>query len=209
MEQYPSNTLKEQAARAEKAEKPELKCVVKGKSHLVQKSRASHIFEGLNSDGKKTMSDFIIGDILVPLIQRAVVEGVTGAVNFLVKGDIYADKRDRRDGGGRSRISYTKYYDDQKRDYSRISEPRSNRLDIDDVWFGSRVDAQRVLDEMESVIAQYDILTVGGFYDIIGETAPSWTAEKFGWTDIRSAYITASRGGWIIHLPRALPIDNL
>lgn len=210
MEQYPSNTLKDRGKQQpQQKAKPDLKCVVTGKTKPVPQSIWSKVFVGIKPASGQTMKGFIFDEIVTPLIQRAVVEGVTGAINFLVKGDAYAD---RKEVGkfGKSYINYNGITSGKSLSGGGqyVYSGKNSRMDIENVWFESRVDAQRVLDEMMGVIAQYDILTVNGFYDIIGRTNiidPS--NEKFGWSDLRNAYITASRGGWIIHLPSPMPID--
>lgn len=209
MEQYPSNTLKERNKQAQKKEKPDLKCVVSGKSKLVPQSFWSKVFVGIKPASGQTMKGFVFDEIVTPLIQRAVVEGVTGAINYLVKGDAYADRKNNN-SFGKSYINYNGISSGKSNDNGSqyVYSGKNSGMEIENVWFESRVDAQRVLDEMRNVIAGYDILTVNGFYDIIGRTNiidPS--NEKFGWSDLRNAYITASRGGWVIHLPHPMPID--
>ena len=209
MEQYPSNTLKERNKQAQKKEKPDLKCVVSGKSKPVPQSFWSKVFVGIKPASGQTMKGFIFDEIVTPLIQRAVVEGVTGAINYLVKGDAYADRKNNN-SFGKSYINYNGISSGKSNANGNqyVYSGKNSGMEIENVWFESRVDAQRVLDEMQSVIAGYDILTVNGFYDIIGRTNiidPS--NEKFGWSDLRNAYITASRGGWVIHLPHPMPID--
>lgn len=209
MEQYPSNTLKERNKQAQKKEKPDLKCVVSGKSKPVPKSLWSKVFVGIKPASGQTMKSFIFDEIVTPLIQRAVVEGVTGAINYLVKGDAYADRKNNS-SFGKSYINYNGISSGKSNANGSqyVYSGKNSGMEIENVWFESRVDAQRVLDEMQNVIANYDILTVNGFYDIIGRTNiidPS--NEKFGWSDLRNAYITASRGGWVIHLPHPMPID--
>lgn len=209
MEQYPSNTLKERNKQAQKKEKPDLKCVVSGKSKPVPQSLWSKVFVGIKPASGQTMKGFIFDEIVTPLIQRAVVEGVTGAINYLVKGDAYADRKNNN-SFGKSYINYNGISSGKSNANGSqyVYSGKNSGMEIENVWFESRVDAQRVLDEMQSVIAGYDILTVNGFYDIIGRTNiidPS--NEKFGWSDLRNAYITASRGGWVIHLPHPMPID--
>ncbi len=209
MEQYPSNTLKERGKQTQQKGKPELKCVVTGKSKPIPQSIWSKIFVGIKPASGQTMKSFIFDEIVTPLIQRAVVEGVTGAINFLVKGDAYADRK-TSSSFGKSYINYNGISSGKPTGGSGqyVYSGKNSGIDIENVWFESRVDAQRVLDEMMSVISQYDILTINGFYDLIGRTSlidPS--NEKFGWSDLRNAYITASHGGWIIHLPRPMPID--
>ncbi len=209
MEQYPSNTLKERNKQAQKKEKPDLKCVVSGKSKPVPQSLWSKVFVGIKPASGQTMKSFIFDEIVTPLIQRAVVEGVTGAINYLVKGDAYADRK-ATNSFGKSYINYNGISSGKSNANGSqyVYSGKNSGMEIENVWFESRVDAQRVLDEMQNVIANYDILTVNGFYDIIGRTSiidPS--NEKFGWSDLRNAYITASRGGWVIHLPHPMPID--
>ncbi len=209
MEQYPSNTLKERSKQAQQKPKPELKCVVTGKSKSVPQSIWSKVFVGIKPASGQTMKSFIFDEIVTPLIQRAVVEGVTGAINYLVKGDAYADRK-ATNSFGKSYINYNGISSGKPSSGGGqyVYSGKNSGMEIENVWFESRVDAQRVLDEMTSVIAQYDILTVNGFYDLIGRTSlidPS--NEKFGWSDLRNAYITGARGGWIIHLPRPMPID--
>lgn len=209
MEQYPSNTLKERNKQSQQKPKPELKCVVTGKSKPVPQSIWSKVFVGIKPASGQTIKSFIFDEIVTPLIQRAVVEGVTGAINYLVKGDAYADRKNSN-SFGKSYINYNGISSGKSIGNSNqyVYSGKNSGMDIENVWFESRVDAQRVLDEMMSVIAQYDILTVNGFYDLIGRTNlidPS--NEKFGWSDLRNAYITASHGGWIIHLPHPMPID--
>lgn len=206
MEQYPSNTLKERGKAPQQKAKPELKCVVTGKSKPVPQSIWSKVFVGIKPTSGQSMKSFIFDEIVTPLIQRAVVEGVTGAINFLVKGDAYADRKDIQKFG-KSYINYNGISSGKPASNYVYSGKNSN-MDIENVWFESRVDAQRVLDEMQAVIANYDILTVNGFYDIIGKTSIiDQGNEKFGWSDLRNAYVTASRGGWVLHLPRPMPID--
>lgn len=209
MEQYPSNTLKERNKQAQKKEKPDLKCVVSGKSKPIPQSLWSKVFVGIKPASGQTMKSFIFDEIVTPLIQRAVVEGVTGAINYLVKGDAYADRKNSS-SFGKSYINYNGISSGKSNANGSqyVYSGKNSGMEIENVWFESRVDAQRVLDEMQNVIANYDILTVNGFYDIIGRTNiidPS--NEKFGWSDLRNAYITASRGGWVIHLPHPMPID--
>ena len=209
MEQYPSNTLKERNKQAQQKPKPELKCVVTGKSKPVPQSIWSKVFVGIKPASGQTMKSFIFDEIVTPLIQRAVVEGVTGAINYLVKGDAYADRK-ATNSFGKSYINYNGISSGKPSSSGSqyVYSGKNSGMEIENVWFESRVDAQRVLDEMMGVIAQYDILTVNGFYDLIGRTSlidPS--NEKFGWSDLRNAYITGARGGWIIHLPRPMPID--
>ena len=84
--------------------------------------------------------------------------------------------------------------------------PSPKRYDI--ITFETRGEAEGVLDEMRNVIDTYNWVTVADMYDIADLTAPSHTANKFGWTNLASADVTRSRDGYIIKLPKASPIDK-
>lgn len=59
---------------------------------------------------------------------------------------------------------------------------------------------------MDELISTYKIVSVADFYDLVGVTG-NWTDNKYGWSDIRSASIVHVRDGYMIKLPRPLPID--
>lgn len=207
MAEYPSNTLKDRNKAPAKPE-PDLKCVVSGKTKATPPSMWSKVFVGIKPAGGQTVKGFVFDEVVIPLVQRALIEGVTGAVNYLVRGDAYADRKGQQKGQGYLSYNNISRGGTLTEKYNNYNAPQRSASEIDNVWFESRVDAQRVLDEMNNVIAQYDILTVNGFYDLVGQTASiNQNGEKFGWGDLRNAYITASRGGWVIHLPRAMPVD--
>ena len=53
---------------------------------------------------------------------------------------------------------------------------------------------------------EYDLVRVSDMFDLSGVTG-SYTDNNYGWTDIRSAEIQRVRDGYVIKMPRALPID--
>ena len=59
---------------------------------------------------------------------------------------------------------------------------------------------------MDELISSYRVVSVADFYDLAGIT-PEYTDNKYGWTDIRSANIVRVRDGYMIKLPRAVPLD--
>ena len=45
------------------------------------------------------------------------------------------------------------------------------------------------------------------FYDLVGMTS-NYTDNKYGWYDMRSAYVQAVNGGYIIRLPKPVALNN-
>ena len=59
---------------------------------------------------------------------------------------------------------------------------------------------------MHELMHHYKVVSVADFYDLCGITG-NYTDNKYGWEDIRSATISHTRDGYIIKLPRAVPLD--
>ena len=59
---------------------------------------------------------------------------------------------------------------------------------------------------MDACLDQYGVVKVADMYDAAGLTAP-FTANKYGWTSLRNAETVRVRDGYIIKLPKAMPLD--
>ena len=70
----------------------------------------------------------------------------------------------------------------------------------------NRGEAQDVLDRMDELMDTYGLVRVADLYDLVGITG-NYTDNKYGWTNIRNAEIVRVRDGYMIKMPRAVPID--
>ena len=52
----------------------------------------------------------------------------------------------------------------------------------------------------------YGLVRVADLYDLVGITG-NYTDNKYGWTNITRAEIVRTRDGFMIKMPRAVPID--
>ena len=59
---------------------------------------------------------------------------------------------------------------------------------------------------MVEIIDNYGFVTVADMYDMVDLTAP-YTAAKYGWTNIRTAEVIRGRDGYMLKLPKAMPVD--
>ena len=69
------------------------------------------------------------------------------------------------------------------------------------------LDAELVLDQLESAIANYGIASVADLYDLAGITCRNYTANRYGWTDIQLAKVIRTREGYTLQLPRTVQIN--
>ena len=100
-------------------------------------------------------------------------------------------------------------YKPQNNSINTGAVPHSSRTtySYDNIVLESRGDAESVLDSMGEIIDQYGMVKVADLYDLVGLTG-SYTDNNYGWTNLSTAHVVRlNDGGYLIKLPRALPID--
>ena len=199
---YPANSnASKQEVKAVPEEKRATKVVkgnVRTKPNEVRKLADVFISEDINN-----VKSYILMDVLVPAIKKAVADIVTNGVEMI----LYGSTSNRRNSSSGSKVSYRNYYDgrDDSRDDRGGSRTRSG-LDYDDFVFDSRGEAEAVLSQMGDIIERFKYVTVADLYDMV-DKVPPFTANKYGWTSIRNADVVRDRDGYRLKLPRAMQID--
>lgn len=156
-------------------------------------SKAGSIFMPGDVDSVKS---YILMDVLVPSIKRAISDIVCNGINMLL-----GEPNRGKNGSPAGRVAYRQYYRQDDRDYNR---PRAQaQYSYDDIEFDNRGDAEEVLYRMEELLDRFDVVSVADLFDLAGVSS-NYTDNKYGWTDLRSARVErVSGGGYIIRLPRA------
>lgn len=197
MEEYKSNSYKSKENISEK----KVEKIVTGEVRTKRKSEAGKIKELFISDDASNVKSYVIMDVLIPAIKKAISDIVTNGIEMILYGE--TGKSSRRSNA--ERVSYRSYYDD-RHDVPRTIRS-SSRYEVDDVIFENRGEAERVLESMDELIGKYGIVSVADMLDLSGIT-PNYTDNRYGWTSLYSAAVTRIRdGGYTIKLPRAMPID--
>lgn len=201
MEEYKSNSHRSKELE-EQNKLPERRTekVVKGDARRRKQSDLGKIGAVFVSDEIANIKNYILLDVLVPTIKRAISDIVCNGINMLL-GEPTRSKSSLQG----AKVSYRSYYDQQndRRDYAR---PRAQlNYSYDDVIFDNRGDAEEVLDRMEELLERFDVVTVADLFDMAGISG-NYTDNKYGWTDLRNAHVERTRDGYIIRLPRATSI---
>ena len=192
MAEYKPNSNKYKTEQRKKQEK-----VVQGKVRRKKKSEVRKWKDIFISEDVEDVKSYIIMDVIVPTIKNTILD----TVSMCLFGD--TAKRNRN----HNTVSYN-------RDYSSASRSgRTNRrnttsslYDFDDIFFDSRGEAEEVLDHMGEIMDAYNgIVTVADFYNLAGVTG-NWTDDNYGWTNLSRATVQRTRDGFIINLPKAIPV---
>lgn len=207
MEEYPNNSnASKTVARSESEEmkKKEInKVQLSAPPKTKKRSPFSKLSDNLLSDDKASIGSHIWNDVAVPMLKDFFANSLTDAVNIIFYGS--TRRRDSRPSG--SYVSYRTDYGAYSRDPRRDDPPvRRSAYDFDEFTFRTRRDAECVLDELDSILRRYKIVSVADFYEVVDQTPP-FTAHRYGWTDIRTADIASGRDGYYIRMPKPAPLD--
>lgn len=174
--------------------------VVTGKVITKKKSGLRKFADEFISEDAKNVKTYVLGEVLIPAIKKAVLDIVTDGINMILYGDAgRGGKRYTAD-----KVSYRSYSD-----YSRPRDTRSTtsaRYSYDDIILSTRGEAEDVLARMDELMDMYGLVRVADLYDLVGITG-EYTDNRYGWTSIRTAEIVRVREGYAIKMPRAIPID--
>lgn len=158
-------------------------------------------------DDIETIKGYVLFDVVIPAIKNTIVDIVTNGVEMLFWGDSSPRKSSRRRREGYT--SYDSYYgstgSERCRKASRRDEEdrQSARVDYRDLIFGSRDEAEDVLQSMIENLAVYHQVTVAELFESAGVTGNGFTDNKWGWTNLDGVTTRRIRDGYILELPQA------
>lgn len=202
MEDYkPNSHLSREKQKSNPPDKKKVEKVVRGKVKAKKKNEVRKLADVFISEDAANVKSYILMDVLIPAIKKAVSDIVTNGIDMILYGETGHSKKRSLS----SAVSYSKYYDEPKRhDYSN-TRARAG-YNYDDIVLETRSEAEDVLDRMSELIEQYGMVSVADLYDLVGITG-NYTDNKYGWTNIRNAEPIRVKDGYLLKLPKVLPID--
>lgn len=203
MDNYAPNSrrFKEQQ-KTESEERKKVEKVVTGKVKTKKKGELHKLTDVFISEDATNVKSYIIMDVLVPAVKKAISDIVRDGIDMLLYGDT-------RKSGRSSSASYVSYRDysnrDRRDDRRRESRTRSG-YSYDDIILETRGEAEEVLTRMDELLDTYGMVSVADLYDLVGKTC-NYTDNKYGWTNIRNSEPIRCRDGYMLKLPKVGPID--
>ncbi len=202
MEEYRPNSNRFKEEQKDKEREKKIEKIVTGEVKTRKKSKLSKLTDEFISEDAKNVKSYVFGEVLIPAIKKAISDIVTDGIDIILYGE---SKR----GGKRStadRVSYRNYYDRDSRSTRSDRVGLSSGYSYDDIILNNRGEAEDVLNRMDELMDTYGLVRVADLYDLVGITG-NYTDNKYGWTNIRNAEIVRVRDGYMIKMPRAIPID--
>lgn len=202
MEEYVSNSNRSKEEQKNK-EREKIEKVVTGKVITKKQSKLNKFTREIIAEDGRNVGTYIWKDVLIPTIKRTISDIITDGIDILLYGEA-------RKGGRRStsdRVSYTSYSNYSNRDRMRNDRPALTAYSYDDIVLSTRGEAEDVLSRMDEIMDMYGLVRVADLFDLVGISTGNPQDNKYGWTNIRNARIDRVREGYVIRMPRAMPID--
>lgn len=200
---YEPNSHKSKEERKE-AEKPkQLEKVVTGSVKTKKKNEMHKIADVFISEDVANVKEYILMDVLVPAVKKAISDIITNGIDMILYGSAGRGKRTTSAGN----VSYNKYYDQRRNDRAYESRSRTPVYQHDDIVLESRGEAEDVIERMTELADLYGQVSVADLYDLVGVTG-NYTDNKYGWTNVRNAEVIRVRDGYMLKLPKVLPLSN-
>lgn len=202
----PNNSNK--AARGEESKAPDKKKLkpVVGKGGVTKKKRSvMDKFKESFLGESENLGDYVIYDVLIPAFRDTISDMGFGVIERLFGSGRSRGRssssivRDR----GRSYVSYnTNNRPNDRRDLDRNARARH---EFDNIVFTQKWEAEEVLAHLVELVVEYGEASVREFYEL-SNIEPEYTDSKYGWTNLRDAYVDRTRDGYIIVFPQTRPL---
>lgn len=204
-ENLPDNSHKShnEKKQVENSNLPEKRAekVVRGKVKT-KTNNARKLTDIFISEDAANVKNYIIMDVIVPSIKKAVYDLIVGTLDMSLYGG-------RGSGGKRptaDKISYRDYNSVSRRDDRSYGSTRTaSGYTYDDIVVETRGEAESVLARMDEIMEEYEQVRVADLYDLVGISG-DYTDNKYGWTNIRNARVVRTRDGYKIEMPRAIAL---
>lgn len=200
---YKPNSNKYKEEQKQQSEKKVQK-VVSGTVKTKKKNEMSKFKDVFISEDAGNVKNYIVMDVLIPAMKKAISDIVRDGIDMILYGESGRSKK-RSDS---YYVSYDKKYRDRDRDrsYDRDRDRVRRGYSCDDIIIESRGEAEEVLTRMDELIETYGVASVADLYDLVGLRC-EYTDNKYGWNNLRNAEPIRVRDGYMLKMPKALPID--
>lgn len=200
MEEYKTNSDK---SRQEVKSEKKVEAVITGTAKTRKKGEMQKFADVFIAEDANNVKSYILMEVIIPAVKKAISDIVTTGIDMILYGEAGRSKRN----GSAPKVSYRQYYN-QSSEPIRAGSANSRRsIDYDDICFDTRGDAETVLDAMQDIINQYGTVSIADLYELAHVANDNFTLNRYGWANINGAQAVRVRDGYILKLPRAVPLN--
>lgn len=173
-----------------------------------KESEAKRIGRKFFSEDAKTVGSHVAESVIIPSLQKLLSDIVKGGIDWLIYGSKGSGLKT-----GAGTISYGSYYNrsgliNSSPTYANpMITTKPTLYSVNDIIIPDRGEAEEVLLRMKESIANYGMVSVGDFYDLVGQRF-NFTDQKWGWFNLDTADVIRVDGGFCIRFPRVQAIEK-
>lgn len=182
-------------------EKKKMEKVVTGNAKIKKKSPTRKFTDVFISEDASNVKEYVLNDIVIPTIKKLFSDVIKDSVDM-----IFGINTRKSNGIRGDYVSYNRYSDRKNDRFSSNHSTSRNVYSPYDITLDNRGEAEYVLSRLDEAIEMYGVVTVADLYDLVGVTG-NYTDNKYGWTNLRNAEPVRVRDGYMLKMPKALPID--
>ena len=193
-------------ANNEQNNKIESKQVVQKPGKLRKKSEMRKFADSFIAEDANNVGSYIMKEVLIPSAKKLISDIAKNAIDMFLYGDTDNSSSRRRN----SKVSYREYYDDRERSSRDDRGSRYRQrvgFEYEDVILDTRGEVEIVFDKLQGTIDRYGFARVADLYEFSGIPNDNYTLNDYGWTSLRNARYKRIRDGYLIIMPKAIPID--
>lgn len=202
MENYKPNSNRFKGEQKSKDREQRAEKVVTGVVRTKKQSKARTLASEFISEDARNVKSYVLGEVLIPAIKKAISDIVTDGIDMI----LYGESRGGHKRSTADKVSYRNFYDRDRKPSTENRTTIGSGYSYDDIILDSRGEAEEVLTRMDELMETYGLVRVADLKDLVGITG-QYTDNKYGWTNIRNAEVVRVRDGYMIRMPRAVPID--
>ena len=162
-------------------------------------STVHEVFAALFPGGFAEVKAHLLWDIFIPWIQDMCHDGWQQLGNVIFPGSKASSKGPQVP----ERYSYNDQYRIKGSEYPSYDSVYPDGMRP----YPTEKEAYDVLQSLHDEIMRYGYVTLLIFNEMVGNrTNPS--QENYGWMNISTAFVERVRGGWVIRMPKAVPIEQ-
>lgn len=207
----PNSHVAKKATSSEPAEPKKIEKIVSGEVVQRKKPLMRRVVEGFAGEDVHDVGAYVMLEVALPAFKTMLSDMAAQGVERLLFGEAAPRRRGIRTNyngmysGNGPRIS-TGGGSSVRGEERTMSRRARAGFDFREIVIADRGEAQDVIDTLSDYLDQYDVVTVGQLYQLVGIVG-SFQDDKWGWSDLAGTRISRVREGFLLELPRPMELD--
>lgn len=210
-EMYPGNQKFTPSTQAKSPAKVIPTVKLEGSVSVRKKSVGRRLVDAFVGPDVVDVRSFIVNDVLIPATKNIVVDILDGFRDSIERA-LFGTSRGRlnQQNYGRpvnsSIVSYTPYWNGANNNAQKpTTVSYVGRNAPKDLIFTNNAEAAAVLNNLCDLIDTYGAVSVSNLNEMLG-LPQTYTDTDWGWTNLSAACVRAVRGGYLLDLPKTMPL---